>query len=499
MQNFYKRMMQFAWVALLMVVVPMIVKTATPDTDTFFLMTTGRYIVETGTVPTINPFVIHEGFEMVVQQWGFDIIMYELYDHFGNPGLIAYILVAYTLMLALLNRYIGLFTKNSWTKAIVMLISGTIFLPFATARPTSFTILSFISLLYCVEQYQRTSKTKYLIPLPIISLMQINMQSSTWPLLFVLIIPYIFPHNLYKKDQTTNALRQWWDKYRRLLFTMGLMLGLGFVNPNGWNGILYVFQSYTNVSSKCQISELMPPALTSKFGILCIMAIVTLTVFVTIRVPKIKTGLSGLHDDITRFYMAAGTTLLACMHLRNSWYLIIGVMPMIAVMMDKLPAPPIKQSEQSNVKCILKLACTFILPCILSVVLCISANYSQFSSVDNPFAPKEAVKYLDTLPKESITLYNEFNAGAYMEWEGYQVYFDARPELFSIEINKKEDVLTEYSQLESGEADYQAFLDKYNFTHLIVSNPLFAMYLDMHENYQVVVEGNQYALYERVM
>ena len=496
-KNNYQRAMSFIWVGLLMIVALLHIKSAIPDTDTYFLAATGRYIVENGIVPTINPFVIHEGLDVIIQQWGFDVMIYELYDNFGNLGLFAYVTIAYSLMIVLLYRYISLFTKNNWSRSITMLLSGFLFLPFATVRPTSFTILSLLSLLYCVEQYYRTAKVKYLIPLPIISIVQINMHSSLWPIMFVLMIPYLFPHNVYtKKEEMLTALKQWWVRYRWLLLTALIMMGCGFINPNGLNGILYVFKSY-GVANQCGIMELQSPTMVSALGILCIAAIILLTAFVASRVRFIK-NLNEIYGDVTRFYMAAGTILLACMHLRNIWYLILGVMPIVAMVMDKLPAPPIKSKEESNIKRLAKILGVIALPCLLAIVLAIPTPYSRYSNEDTPLTPKEAVKYLDNFNKDDIKLYNEFNNGAYLEWKGYKVYMDARPELFSIKVNNKEDVLTEYINLTNGELDYREFLQKYQFTHLLVSNKTMTVFMENADDYKVVVEGKGYKLFEKI-
>ena len=64
-------------------------------------------------------------------------------------------------------------------------------------------------------------------------------------------------------------------------------------------------------------------------------------------------------------------------------------------------------------------------------------------------------------------------------------------------INGKEDVYTEYAQLKGGTLEYDAFLEKYEFTHLIVAeNTLFDMYLSLNEGYKECVDGNGYVLYE---
>ena len=64
-----------------------IIKEINPDPDMYFLAATGRYIVENRVVPIINPFTIHDGLKIIVQQWIIDIVNYLIYDHFGNIGI----------------------------------------------------------------------------------------------------------------------------------------------------------------------------------------------------------------------------------------------------------------------------------------------------------------------------------------------------------------------------------------------------------------------------
>jgi hypothetical protein len=53
-------------------------------------------------------------------------------------------------------------------------------------------------------------------------------------------------------------------------------------------------------------------------------------------------------------------------------------------------------------------------------------------------------------------------------------------------------------ELQNGTLDYGKFLNKYNFTHLIVTNKTMQMYLKYSDNYKTIVEGNGYILFERV-
>ena len=70
-----------AWIIFLTFVILKLfltLKTILPDPDTFFILATGKNIVETGTVPTINPFVIHSNLSIIIQQWLFDVIIYQI-------------------------------------------------------------------------------------------------------------------------------------------------------------------------------------------------------------------------------------------------------------------------------------------------------------------------------------------------------------------------------------------------------------------------------------
>ena len=59
------------------------ITTSNPDSDMWWMMTTGKWIIEHKALPTENVFVIHDGYHMIVQQWIPAILNYTLYHHFG--------------------------------------------------------------------------------------------------------------------------------------------------------------------------------------------------------------------------------------------------------------------------------------------------------------------------------------------------------------------------------------------------------------------------------
>lgn len=65
------------------------------------------------------------------------------------------------------------------------------------------------------------------------------------------------------------------------------------------------------------------------------------------------------------------------------------------------------------------------------------------------------------------------------EWYGFKVYTDARPELFTEEINKKESIDSEIYNVEYGVVNYRDFIDKYDFTYIVVNDDTpFVYYLE---------------------
>ena len=194
MKSVCKNFFKYWWLGIVVIFVAIVIQNRIPDSDTFFLAATGRYIVENGVVPQINPFVIHQNFAIIIQQWLFDVLMYIIYGSWGNLGLFCYLIITYSVSMALLYKYFGLFTENKKHKFILLSVMAIFYTAFNVARPTSISFIIMLSLLYCMEQYRRTKKYRYLSVLPFLSLLQVNIHSSMWPMMFVLMVPYIFPY-----------------------------------------------------------------------------------------------------------------------------------------------------------------------------------------------------------------------------------------------------------------------------------------------------------------
>lgn len=470
-------------------------KAFNPDSDMWFLAATGRYIVQNKSVPIINPFVIHENFSIIVQQWVVDVINYFIYDNFGKVGIYIYAITMFYVALLLLNNYLKNYIENFNGRMCIIILSGLYLLQFANSRPTIISFSIFVLLLTFLEKYIKTKNWKMLLPLPILSLIEINCHSAMWPMMFVIMVPFLFPRKISKKSEFREDAKKWFQNNKLILLSAIIMFVVGFINPNGLNGILYLIKSY-GAASKCGIMEMASPTMRSFNGILILIAFAIYIIYFT-RIIITKSEFKFVN-----FYMASGTLLLAINNLRSFWYIILGVMPLLAMLVEECICKKIENKEiisENNDKSYSAELRTCIIRVIwVTAILVIFAGSTQYNYKDCDSTPLKAVEYLDELEKDDIILFNGFNSGAYLEWCGYKTYMDPRPELFDIRINNKENIVDEYLNLMINNIDFEEFLNKYNFTHIIsLDGYAFSYHLSCSDDYSLVVDGEGYKLYER--
>ena len=140
---------------------------------------------------------------------------------------------------------------------------------------------------------------------------------------------------------------------------------------------------------------------------------------------------------------------------------------------------------------------------ILIIIILIASAY--YNGLDN----NTYIKYLDLnntvdyiIENEDLSkviLYTGFNDGSLVQFRGIESYIDPRAEVYFKKQNKKDDIFNEYFDLINGRTYYKEILDKYNFTHLIVTKGgLLFNYLLKDVNYEVIYENDKYQLYKKL-
>lgn len=457
-----------------------------PDTDAFFLINNGKYIFTNKKLPDINPWVIHDGFNIIIQQWICSLINYIAYSIGGFIGtsVLAFIL-AIICNISIYN-FIKNFTDSKKILIIAMCISNLLLCQFYTTRPYPITIAIIVyelTLLYkfFTNDIDNKQKIKIRIKLCLISLLMINYQSASIVIVFIMILPFMTPW-IFKKGWYKEIIT---EHTKTIYRTIPFMLCTTLINPNGIKSITYLFDSYGSATSNNMIQELMPPNVTIISGITLIIAI-ALFMF---SIAKHKL-------DKNTIYLTLGTIILAYMHSRNSWLLIPSIIIMVINMAKEyIKSDELKKTYKTTAGIII---CSYLLVLIPVISVAAGQLSAGLKNINNN-TPKEMVEYLDSLDKDNIILYTEFNNGAYFELAGYKVYIDARPELFMKKINNKEDIYTEYIDVVNGKTDVREFISKYNFTHLVTNNlSITGIYLKYSDDYRLIVENELYSLYEKI-
>lgn len=450
------------------------------DNDFWFIINTGKYILNNG-IPTIEPFTIHANMDFVVQQWLTDIIFHIIYKYFNVYGMF-FILVLINCIIVYLVYKLSLLISNGKVKLsfLVTIIFDCFFgVMYLRTRPQIFDTLFLILEIYLLELYVKTGKKRYLIGLPIISLLMINLHSSIWLMLFVLLLPYFAERIKYFSK----------EKYRikPLIIIAIVMFICGIINPYGIKAITYLFNSYGIDTINNLVGEMQPLTITNG-----------LAVFVYIALVGYSFYYNKSKNKTRYFFLTIGTLYLAFRHYRGILFFIICTIPALSHNFKELFKEKEKQETLYNSKPV-----NIII--IITFILCLGINYYNVLSNDlkqeNNSEYYEIGQYLINNAEKDSIIYTSYNEGGYLEYLGYRCYLDARAEVFLKANNNKEDILDEYFDLQVREINHNDFLEKYDFDYLVTSENDILYYELEDSNYEIVFEKElkeiKYRIYKK--
>ena len=127
--------------------------------------------------------------------------------------------------------------------------------------------------------------------------------------------------------------------------------------------------------------------------------------------------------------------------------------------------------------------------------------------IDDNSYPVEAAKYIkENIDLSSMRLYNEYNYGSYLLYEGIPVFMDSRADLYTPEFNKTEeypdgrDIFSDYIKTANIQIYYEDTFNKYNITHIISykkSKLTMLLEKDTSGQYNKIYGDDHFVIYER--
>jgi len=527
----------------------------TLQNDTYYTVRIGEHIAETKTVDMQDPFSEHENLPYTYPHWLYDLATYGIYSVFGFRGIyVATVLLSITLGLAIYYCNIRL-NKNKFISLAVTLGSMYLMKSFIAARAQLVTFLLFVLTIYNIEKFLQTKKKRYAITLILIPILIANLHAAVWPFYFVLYLPYIaefaigafmdsywwFKISLARKKKRLETLYRNREKHRAkiekltrsvdntqgamerfkaarekakahpykirmgdtqnikwLILIMIICLFTGLVTPIGDTPYTYLIKTMQG-NTTSSINEHLPLTLANNVG-----AIVVFLILIAILMftdTKIR-----MRD----LFMLGGLIFLTFMSRRQfSMLIIIGGFILVRMVTEL-----INKYDPQGLRPIENFMTTWIGRIITIAYMGIVAFYFiqpklEQKIVDVRAYPVEACAYVkENLDINTIKLYNEYNNGSYILYEGIPVFIDSRCDLYTPEFNGKKnaegkyegrDIFSDAININSLSVDYEKKFEEYGITHLLIgANSKLSKVIKKDAHYKEVYADKHFAVYERI-
>ena len=437
--------------------------------DLFYLIPQGRYILNNG-IYHIDPFSIHSGLHVVVQNYMSSCLFYLIFKVFSWNGFVIYTIICNALICYLIYKICLLISSNNKSLSIIIMVINDILLYyFLVPRPQLLSYINLLLVIYLLELFVHKNNKKYLYFIPLISILQINMHASLWIMIFLFMLPYIV-EGMFKKYNI-----------KPIFFIFLISLVCGLINPYGLENITFIFGSFHNKYMTSLIPELYKTWFNTLWGtIFLIILIINSLIYIIFVNKKVK---------IRYLCLYLGTMILGLSSLKGfSNYLLCSIFPFAYYFRNK--------KFNIDYSLISKLCNVFIIVLIIisSLLIVLKRNEVQDYAAGNSYS--FLLKHYD---KDDIRLYSIMEDGGYGMFLGVKSYLDCRAEYFIKYNNKKYDILKEYFLLQHSKININEFLDKYKFTHLLLNSGDIMFKLSEIDGYKLIYidEKYEYKLYVR--
>ena len=478
------------WLLVILLLIPVFIacfQIRILDNDFYFLYPTGEHIVKNG-FPHSDFLSMHTNMEITVQQWLSSVFFYYAYSLFGKYGVITLIYICYAVINYLLYRLALLISRNELLAVLITWLSGFfLFFHFMVSRPHIFTYIVILLEVYLLEKYIQTKKRAFLIGIPILSVLQINLHASMWPMIFVFMVPFIVSAALsFSKQLKKYAC----GSLLPLLIAMISGIIAGFINPYGLTNMLYMTSTAGHEHINL-IGEMKSTSTESIYGLVFFALLLAMGIISFAKKEK--------RFELRYFLLFAGTLFIALKHYKGIPYFLFFGIPSFGYMLSDIKFSfsfPFKKTRRNTVLIIVLLAVSFASICIQLF------DFSKMINQEKLDRYEQLDKVIDILNRQNaeITLFTDFDDSQYFEFHGYPAFVDGRAELFLKKNNGQCDYFEEYYDYVKGKTYYKDFIDKYGFNYFVFNketsqNIILPLLHD--EEFETVFESENVCLIKR--
>ena len=500
------------------------------EADTYFVMNLGRYVLEHG-FPHIDPFTVHENLQLVAQQWLSGVVFWEAYKNFGVEGLFVVDSIAGAAAIVIYWR-LCLFVSggNKVLSFVISFVVGLLIAPSIVPRPHILSATCLLIEVFMLEKFTRTADAKFLIPLPLISIVLINLHAAVWLMSLVVCLPFLFVKN-----------------FRHIKFLLAAMLGVlvcGLINPYGVEAMTYVFRSYGIEAINSGIREMFTPSAHALQG----KVFYAMEAFLIVSLARFKVPWRYI-------FLSGGITFMAIMHARNLvLFYFLATFPLAYVWRD-FSSEKLFQNRKLSLSLFFLLVAantviitnflneslgnvsapllTLFLVAVLVFLYNLLILKAEGRILHQTILPRKIVSLLATLfvtsgifffaytysqPKppttyadaiqfilrterpEDISLYINQGGGGLAGSFGIKYYIDSRSEVFLPANNGQKNIFEEYCDFTGGKLNYKDFFNRYDFTHIILTSeePFLFELMSADKDFRTIYESEHAEGYDLI-
>lgn len=393
------------------------------DSDGWFLLATGKQIVENG-IPYANPWSLASYRPIVIQQWLHDVLLYGSYALAGYAGTVIYqALLAVLVALSIAFAIRGFGDRGLTLPRLLFCIGLALFGAgiYISVRPTAWSMACMCLTVGVCTRWRATGNWRYLVALPAITVLHVNMQSAMWLLDVFLAGCFMLPSDLSEFKSTTPE--EMLAEIFPLCLALIAMLTAAFVSPYGADGARYVIDSIGAASYGNVISE-MKPAFEATKGF-CIVF------FAAGFIPiALAAAIGRKRIDAPLLLIVLATMVATMLHWRNVWTFSVASALAFASLLTGTEGPSVSKSHHAAKTAALIALLAAIGPLVANCCVCVANGGQscwQASERSAGSLVREIVKsgiYDPVIYADDPVIYN------YLEWKGLKVPFDLRPELW---------------------------------------------------------------------
>lgn len=518
--------------------------------DTFYTIKVGEYIAQNGIGNlTTDPFSWHE-LPYTFPHWLYDLSIFGIYSLGGMTGIYISTIILTCILGLSIYFTSNKISKNAPVSALITFIAMYLLQPYLAARAQLVTFSLMVLTIYLIEKFLENARKRYAVGLVALSLLIVNLHMAVWPFFFVLFIPYFFEYvvslNIFTFDLILKA-KILWQRYRakdgyekriaelkekieqnkqkraeiqknpykirvtrndnikKLFWVVVICACMGIFTPTGLTTpYTYLYKTMSGNTMQV-INEHLPLDLASNqdFVAFFVMFIVVLT-FIDIKI------------DLKHLCYYLGILYLALNARRQVSMFLVICTPILAKLIGEIFEKYAPKLQEDLIKIITNFYGKVIFATIV-IIISIQEfkpklNEQYYTNQDYPIYAAKWIK--ENLDYKNIKLFNEYNYGSYLIYEGIPVMIDSRCDLYTPQYNTKtgnpadgQDIFMDVQNVATGDAKYNEVFDQYGITHVITySDSSLNKKLKSNSDYKKIypttleqkMQDDRFVIYEKI-